>query len=96
MEKRKKAIKKIQVENKGRKLFKVLQSLNSNQQLKLTIDLFLKNILKNQAKDNIGKIKKIGKEVIRNNLIYKTVNKKVKTCVFQKVKKLIFFWKTNS
>ena len=52
------------IENQGRQRAEDLQSFNPKQQLKSIIDLFLKNLLNTEAKDEIDKIKTIVQEII--------------------------------
>ena len=52
------------IENQGRQRAENLQSFNPKQQLKSIIDLFLKNLLNTEAKDEIDKIKTIVQEII--------------------------------
>ena len=52
------------IENQGRQRAEDLQSFNPKQQLKSVIDLFLKNLLNTEAKDEIDKIKTIVQEII--------------------------------
>ena len=71
---------------------KALQTLNTDQQLKSINDLFSKDFLTTEAKDEFEKIKKIERETNRDDLIYKTGNKrKSKTCDFQKFKTMRSF-----
>ena len=50
-------------------------------------DLFPENLSNNKAKDGIYKIKRIEREIIRDNLLFKISNKKRnKTYDFQKLK----------
>ena len=64
------------IENKGKKQVEALQPLNSNSNSKSIADLFPKDILNKGDKYEILKIKIIGQRIIRNDLIYKTGNKK--------------------
>ena len=52
------------IENQGRQRAEDLQSFNPKQQLKSIIDLFLKNLLNTEDKDEIDKIKTIVQEII--------------------------------
>ena len=52
------------IENQGRQRAEDLQSFNPKQQLKSIIDLFLKNLLNTEAKDEIDKNKTIVQEII--------------------------------
>ena len=64
-----------------------LQTLNIDQWLKPIGDLFSTNILTIESKDYIEKIKNIGQEIHRDDLIDKTSTKeKSKTYGFQKFK----------
>ena len=48
-------------------------------------ELFPKNLLNTEAKDEINKIKRIEQEIIRDNLIYKKGNKRNNKYRFSKV-----------
>ena len=52
-----------------------MQYLNHKQQLKLMEDLFPKNVLHAEARNETDKIKTIEQEVVRDDLIYKIRNK---------------------
>lgn len=45
-----------------------MQSLNPKHQLKSIEDLFQKNLLNAETKNNIGKIKTMEQEIVRDNL----------------------------
>ena len=53
-----------------------MQSLNPKQQLKSIKDLFRKNLLNTEARDEMDKIKMIEQEILRDDFIYEIDNKK--------------------
>ena len=53
-----------------------MQSLNPKQQLKSIKDLFRKNLLNTEARDEMDKIKMIEQEIFRDDFIYEIDNKK--------------------
>ena len=72
---------KMELRNKGKRLKmhlkikpKALQNLNADQQLKSIGNLFPKDFLTVGSKYQLVKIKKIEREINRNNLIHKTGN----------------------
>ena len=70
-----------------------MQSLNPKQQLKSIKDLFPKNLLNTEARDEMDKIKMIEQEIFRDGFIYETGNKKRIKHIIQNSQ---IFWKRNS
>ena len=70
---------------------KVLQNININQQLTSIYNLFSKDFLTAEARDELDKIKITDQEINGDDLIYKKGNnKKRRTYDFQKLKTISF------
>ena len=68
----------------------------ANSRYKSKIKFFSKDFLSEKAVYELNKIKEIEQKISRDDLIYKTGNKKkVKKYDFEKFKIISFFWKRN-
>lgn len=62
-----------------------MQSLNPEHQLKSVEDIFPKNLSSKEAKDKTDRIKTMEPNIVRDDSLYKTGNKKIKL-IFKSLK----------